>query len=98
MKDLETLKHNSLKHRLAMARNYGRPEQYLRPEEMPLYEQEIEKYKERFSHLDLSGDYRPEKVDGKYYIVGHGQVSHPVYDFEAVIRLLIQKEQALKST
>ena len=97
MKSLEQLKMNSLRHRLAMARNYDAPERYLSEEEMPLYEAELEAYRKRFDHLDLSGPYRPEQVEGRWYVVGHNDVSEPTYDFQACLRLLVQKEQALSA-
>ena len=87
MKDLDSMKQTSLKHRLAMARNYDKPEKYLSPEEMELYKQELEEYQARFDHLDKSGPYRPEQIDGRWYVVGHGKVSHPVYNFEAYMAL-----------
>ncbi len=96
-KDLAELKRFSLKHRLSMARNYSNPSKYLSEDEMPLYEQELQEYEKRFDHLDKDGPYRPVSLDNRYYIVGHGEVSHPVYDVESAMKLLLQKEQALKS-
>lgn len=96
MKDLEYLKRRSLQHRMAMARIYQKPEQYLTPEEVELFHQEEEAYQRKFDDIDKSGPYRPVEIKGRWHVVGHGEITRPCANFEDALRLLISFESDLK--
>jgi hypothetical protein len=94
-KDLGDLK-ASLRHRLALALIYRNPRNYLLPDEMPLYAQKLKEEKDKFRGIDVSGDYRVERIKGVFYVVGHGEIAGPAHSFESGLKLLIQKENSLR--
>ena len=95
-KNLEETRKSSLRHRLALAFIYRNPKKYLSPDEIPLHEKKLAEEKDKFKDIDVEGDYRIERIRDAFYVVGHGEISHPTYSFESAMRLLIQKEISLR--
>jgi hypothetical protein len=94
-KDIGDLK-TSLRHRLALALIYRNPRNYLLPDEMPIYEAKLREEKDKFKDVDFDGDYRIERIEGVFYVLGHGEISGPTHSFESALKLLIQKENFLR--
>jgi hypothetical protein len=86
----------SLRHRLALALIYRNPRNYLLPDEMPLYERKLREEKDKFKDVDFDGDYRIERIEGVFYVLGHGEISRPSYTFENALKLLIRIENSLR--
>jgi hypothetical protein len=81
---------------MAMALIYRNPKNYLLPDEMFLYEKKLKEEQDKFKGIDVSGDYRIERIQGSFYVVGHNEISAPTYSFENALKLLIQKENSLR--